>query len=259
MHIYVLLKRTFDPEEDIIIDDGGEILDDGVEYIINPYDEYAIEEAIKQREIHGGEVTVITVGPLECEGQLRTALAMGADRGVLIEAYDELPVGDAETTVQILEKYFTNEPVDLILAGNVSIDEGSGQLPPRLAAVLNIPYVTSIIGLDIDENHSVTIEKDVEGDVEIIETSIPLLVSCQQGLNEPRYPSLPGIMKAKRKPLDVISLDDLSMDQETLRPKTVTKEIFLLPEKDKGQILKGSVDEQVEQLMDLLKNKHKVI
>src|SRR5690625_4098419 len=209
MNIYVLLKKTFDTEEKINVADG-EIEDDGAEFIINPYDEYAVEEAINQRDTHGGEVTVVTVGDEDSEKQLRTALAMGADKAVLINTEDDLEEGDAFTTAKILEAYFEDKDADLILGGNVAIDEASGQVGPRVAERLGIPYVTTITDFNID-GENVTIEKDVEGDVEIVETSLPVLVTCQQGLNEPRYPSLPGIMKAKKKPLEELEIDDLDL------------------------------------------------
>ena len=257
MNIYVLLKRTFDTEDKIVIEDGA-IDDGGAEFIINPYDEYAVEEAIVQRDKHGGEVTVVTVGDEDAEKQLRTALAMGADKAVLINTEDDLEEGDQYTTAKILEAFFEDKEVDLILAGNVAIDEASGQVGPRLAEALDIPYVTTIVGLEIDGTN-VHIEKDVEGDVEKIETTLPLLVTCQQGLNEPRYPSLPGIMKAKKKPLDEIEIDDIDLDEEDVEAKTETVDIFLPPEKAAGRVLEGEVDDQVKELVDLLKNEAKVL
>ncbi|HLT55695.1 MAG TPA: electron transfer flavoprotein subunit beta/FixA family protein, partial [Bacillota bacterium] len=228
------------------------------EYIINPYDEYAIEEAIKQRDEHGGEVTVVTIGDEDSEKQLRTALAMGADKAVLINTEDDLEDGDQYTTAKILEAFFEDKEPDLILAGNVAIDEASGQVGPRVADLLGIPYVTTITGLKIDGD-KVTIEKDVEGDVEIIETTLPLLVTCQQGLNEPRYPSLPGIMKAKKKPLEELELDDLDLDEDDVEAKTETVEVFLPPEKQAGRILEGELKEQVKELVALLKDEAKVL
>lgn len=257
MNIFVLMKKTFDTEDKIVISDG-EIEDDGAEYIINPYDEYAIEEAIVQRDTHGGEVTVVTVGDEESEKQLRTALAMGADKAVLINVEDDLEEGDAYSTAKILEAFLEEEEPDLILAGNVAIDEASGQVGPRLAELLDIPYVTTIVDLEIDGD-TVYIEKDVEGDIEKIETSLPLLVTCQQGLNEPRYPSLPGIMKAKKKPLDEFELDDLDLDEEDVEAKTETVDVFLPPEKQAGKRLEGEVDDQVKELVNVLKNEAKVL
>ncbi len=257
MNIYVLLKKTFDTEEKINLHDGR-IDDDGAEFIINPYDEYAVEEAIKQRDEHGGEVTVVTIGDEDSEKQLRTALAMGADKAVLINTEEDLEDGDQYTTAKILEAYFEDKEVDLILAGNVAIDEASGQVGPRLAEALGIPYVTTITNLTID-GEDVSIEKDVEGDVERIETTLPLLVTCQQGLNEPRYPSLPGIMKAKKKPLEELELDDLDLDEDDVEPKTKTIEVFLPPAKEAGRVLEGDVQDQVKELVSLLKNEKKVL
>ncbi|SET43676.1 electron transfer flavoprotein beta subunit [Oceanobacillus limi] len=257
MNIYVLLKKTFDTEEKIVVS-NGQIEDDGAEFIINPYDEYAVEEAIKQRDEHGGEVTVITIGDEESEKQLRTALAMGADKAVLINTEEDLEEGDQFTTVKILEAFFEDKEVDLILAGNVAIDEASGQVGPRLAERLDIPYVTTITSLEIDGD-TVKIDKDVEGDVEKVETTLPVLVTCQQGLNEPRYPSLPGIMKAKKKPLEELEIDDLDLDEDELEPKTETVDIFLPPEKEAGRVLEGEIDDQVKELVSLLKDEAKVL
>ncbi len=255
MNIYVLLKRTFDTEEKIVVSDG-QIEDEGAEYIINPYDEYAVEEAINQRDAHGGEVTVVTVGDEEAEKQLRTALAMGADKAVLINTEEDLEEGDQFTTAKVLEAYFDDKEADLILAGNVAIDEASGQVGPRLAESMGISCITTITALEID-GETAKIDKDVEGDVEKIETSLPLLATCQQGLNDPRYPSLPGIMKAKKKPLEELELDDLDLDEEDVEAKTETVDIFLPPEKEAGRILEGEVDEQVKELVSLLKDDKK--
>lgn len=197
MNIYVLMKRTFDTEEKITIA-NGKINEDGAEFIINPYDEYAIEEAIQVRDAQGGEVTVVSVGNEETEKQLRTALAMGADKAVLINIEDDVEDGDQFTTAKILAEYLKDKEADLILGGNVAIDGGSGQVGPRVAEQLGMPYVTTITKLEINGT-TATITRDVEGDSEVIETSLPVLVTAQQGLNEPRYPSLPGIMKAKKK------------------------------------------------------------
>ncbi|MGF2617313.1 electron transfer flavoprotein subunit beta/FixA family protein [Rossellomorea vietnamensis] len=257
MNIYVLMKRTFDTEEKISIS-NGQISEDGAEFIINPYDEYAIEEAIQVRDEHGGEITVVSVGGEEGEKQLRTALAMGADKAVLINIEDDVENGDQFTTAKILAEYLKDKEADLILAGNVAIDGGSGQVGPRVAEQLDIPYVTTITSLEINGG-TVTVVRDVEGDSETIETSLPLLVTAQQGLNEPRYPSLPGIMKAKKKPLDEIEIDDLDLEEEDVEAKTKTIEIFMPPEKEAGKILEGELDDQVKELVGLLHTQAKVV
>lgn len=257
MNIYVLMKRTFDTEEKIGIS-GGKINEEGAEFIINPYDEYAIEEAIQVRDANGGEVTVISVGTEEGEKQLRTALAMGADKAVLINTEDDVEEGDQYTTAKIISEYLKDKEVDLILAGNVAIDGGSGQVGPRVADALDIPYVTTITKLEIDGT-TATVTRDVEGDSEVIETSLPLLVTAQQGLNEPRYPSLPGIMKAKKKPLEELELDDLDLDEDDVEAKTKTIEIYLPPQKEAGRVLEGELADQVKELVQLLHSEAKVV
>ncbi|MEI5905572.1 electron transfer flavoprotein subunit beta/FixA family protein [Bacillus spongiae] len=257
MNIYVLLKRTFDTEEKIALSNGM-INEDGAEFIINPYDEYAVEEAITVRDEHGGDVTVVSVGSEEAEKQLRTALAMGADKAVLINIEDDIENGDQFTTSTILSQYLKEQEVDLIIAGNVAIDGGSGQVGPRVAEQLNIPYITTITELNIDGDN-VTVTRDVEGDSEVIETTLPLLVTAQQGLNEPRYPSLPGIMKAKKKPLDELEIDDLDLDEDDVEAKTKTIEIFLPPKKEAGKVLEGEISNQVQELVKLLHTEAKVI
>lgn len=257
MNIYVLLKRTFDTEEKITIS-GGKINEDGAEFIINPYDEYAVEEAIQVRDANGGEVTVISVGTEEAEKQLRTALAMGADKAVLINTEDDVENGDQFTTSKIIAEYLKDKDADLIIGGNVAIDGGSGQVGPRVAELLNIPYVTTITKLEINGT-SVTVTRDVEGDSEIIETSLPLLVTAQQGLNEPRYPSLPGIMKAKKKPLDNLELDDLDLEEDDVAAKTKTIEIYLPAKKEAGKVLSGELNDQVKELVHLLHTEAKVV
>ncbi|MDW0112953.1 electron transfer flavoprotein subunit beta/FixA family protein [Sporosarcina saromensis] len=257
MNIYALVKRTFDTEEKIAVS-NGKILEDGAEFIINPYDEYAIEEAIQLRDANGGEVTVVTIGNEEAEKQLRTALAMGADKAVLINTEVDLDEMDEFSAATILAEYLKDKDADLILAGNVAIDGGSGQVGPRVAELLGINYVTTITNIEVDGT-SVKIVRDVEGDSETIETSLPLLVTAQQGLNEPRYPSLPGIMKAKKKPLEELELDDLDLDEEDVEAKTETVEIFLPPQKAAGRVLEGDLSDQVKELVELLHKEAKVL
>ncbi|PLS16925.1 electron transfer flavoprotein subunit beta [Bacillus sp. M6-12] len=257
MNIYVLLKRTFDTEEKITLS-GGKINEDGAEFIINPYDEYAVEEAITVRDAQGGEVTVVTVGSEEAEKQLRTALAMGADKAVLINTEDDLENGDQFSTAKILAEYLKDKEADLIIAGNVAIDGGSGQVGPRVAELLDIPYITTITKLEID-GQNVSVVRDVEGDSEVIGASLPILVTAQQGLNEPRYPSLPGIMKAKKKPLEELELDDLDLEEDDVEAKTKTIEVYLPPKKEAGKVLSGDIPQQVSELVKLLHTEAKVI
>ncbi len=256
MNIYVLMKRTFDTEEKIVIADK-QIEQADAEFVINPYDEYAIEEALVLREAHGGEVTVVTVGEEEAGKELRMALAMGADKAVLIDS-EELEELDQRSTATLIAAFLKDKDFDIILGGNVAIDGGSGQVGPRVAQLLNIPQVTTIIDLEIT-NGKASIVRDVEGDEETLEVALPLLVTAQQGLNEPRYPSLPGIMKAKKKPLETLELDDLNLEEEDVAANTETLERFLPPEKQAGKQLEGEAAAQVKELVALLKSEAKVI
>ena len=257
MNIFVLLKRTFDTEEKIVLQNGA-ISEDGAEFIINPYDEYAVEEAITLREAHGGEVTVITVGNNDAEKELRTALAMGVDKAVLINVEDDVEELDEFSVSKLLATYLQDKEVDIIIGGNVAIDGGSGQVAPRVAELLDISYITTITKLEVNGT-TATIEKDVEGDLEIIEVSLPIVVTAQQGLNEPRYPSLAGIMKAKKKPLDEVELDDLDLEEDDVKAKTKTIEIFLPNAKTSGKVLSGEITDQVKELVGLLRNEAKVL
>lgn len=255
MNIYVLMKRTFDTEEKVEIKDNA-IKEDGVEFIINPYDEYAIEEAIRLRDEHGGEVTVVTVGPAEAEKELRTALAMGADKAILVE--DDGLNGDEHTIATILAALLKDKSCDLILGGNMSVDNGAGQVAVRVAELLDIPQVTTITKLTV-EGDKATAERDVEGDTEVVEVSLPALFTAQQGLNEPRYPSLPGIMKAKKKPLERLTPADLGLDEEALKAHTSVLNYQPPAARQAGRILEGDLDEQVKELVRLLREEAKVV
>lgn len=255
MNILVLLKETFDTAEQIEIQ-NGKIIEDQVKFIMNPYDEYAVEEAIKLKETHGGVVTVITVGPARAENALRTALAMGADKAILVD--DESLFGDEFTTSHVLAAVAKKEKYDMILAGYMAVDDGAAQVGPRLAELLDIPHISTITRLEIEGN-KVTVERDVEGDTEIIEASLPVLLTAQQGLNEPRYPSLPGIMKAKKKPLIRLTAADLSVNPEAMTAKTQVLDQYLPTQKKARKILTGELSSQVKELVELLRHETKVV
>lgn len=255
MNIVVVLKQTFDTEEKIVIQ-NGQISEDGVEFIINPYDEYAVEEAIKLKEEHGGEVTVVSVGPDRAESSLRTALAMGADKAVLVD--DEDLFGDEFSTAKVLAAVAKKIGFDIIIGGQMAVDSGAGQGGPRLAEELGINHVSTAVKLEIDGTN-VRVERDIEGDLEVVETSLPVLITAQQGLNEPRYPSLPGIMKAKKKPLDRLSADDLDLSPVDVAAKTEIVGQSLPAQKQAGRILTGELAAQASELVQLLRNEAKVI
>ncbi|WP_136605774.1 electron transfer flavoprotein subunit beta/FixA family protein [Paenibacillus dokdonensis] len=255
MNIFVLLKQTFDTEERIIIN-NGEISDDGVKYVMNPYDEYAVEEALLQRDQHGGTITVVGVGPDRTAEALRTALAMGADEAVLI-GNDGLTT-DEYTVSRLLAAYLGQQSYDLILGGNFSVDSGGGQVAVRLAQLLDIPHTSSITKLAINGQQAV-VDRDAEGDTETLEVSLPAVFTAQQGLNEPRYPSLPGIMKAKKKPFHRMSIGDLGLSDSDAAAKTKRISLSLPPKREAGRILQGDHAQQAAELVNLLRTEAKLI
>lgn len=255
MKILVLLKQTFDTEEKIVLS-NGKISENGVKYVINPYDEYAVEEAVAIKEKHGGEVTVVTIGPSRAEAALRTALAMGADKAIIVD--DESVFGDEYMISKVLGTIAKRDTYDLILGGYMAVDDGAAQVGPRLAEELGIAHISTITNMEVDGN-LVKVEKDVEGDIEIIEVSMPVLVTAQQGLNEPRYPSLPGIMKAKKKPIERLTADDLGLNIEEILSKTEVLEQYLPQQKTAGKILQGELPEQVSELIEALRFEAKVV
>ncbi|WP_123041994.1 electron transfer flavoprotein subunit beta/FixA family protein [Cohnella candidum] len=255
MNVYVIMKQTFDTEEKIVLQNGN-ISDDGVKFVINPYDEYAVEEAIRIKEQHGGSIVAVSVGPERTAEALRTALAMGADEAVLIA--DERIGTDEYAVSKVLAAYLGKQSFDVILGGNFSIDNGSGQVAVRLAHLLNIPHVSSITRLTLNGDRAEA-QRDAEGDTETVEISLPALFTAQQGLNEPRYPSLPGIMKAKKKPFQQLGLDDLGLSEADVAPKTARESLSLPPARQAGQLIKGAPQEQAAQLVQLLRNEAKVI
>ncbi len=250
MNIIVCLKQTFDTEARIELKDG-EIVTQGIKYIINPYDEFAVEEALRIKEAQGGEVTVVSVGEAQAREALRQALAMGADKAVLVES----PKADEFATAKVLAKAIEGMEYDLILGGHVAIDDGSSQVASRLAQELDLPQVNIVTKLEVRDGKA-ECTREIEGASEIVETLLPAVITCQKGINEPRYPSLKGIMQAKKKELKQVSLEELGVAAEK---KVETLEIFLPPKKEAGKIIEGEAAEAAKELVRLLKEEAKVI
>jgi electron transfer flavoprotein beta subunit len=248
LKIWVCLKQTFDTEEKIRLVDG-QVVEDQANWVINPYDEYALEEALKLREQFGGDVIVVSVGPERVETALRHALAMGADQAVIISGVE----GDEYVVSKALANYLQDKEIDIILTGNQSVDNGAGQVGVRLAEELKLPHVTSVVKLAV-EQEQVQLERDVEGDIYIMEGKLPLLITCQQGLNNPRYPSLPNIMKSKKKPIDTIQAEQLSgLDKEA---KTETVDRYLPPQRKACQFVNnGNLPDAANELVSILFDK----
>lgn len=256
MKILVCMKQTFDTEAKITLDGNGKIERKGVSLIMNPYDEFAVEEALRIKEKSDGEVTVISVGGQQTQDALRQALAMGADKAVLVDA-GEMEL-DEYSTATILAKVISGMEYDIILGGFRAIDDGSAQVAGRVAEILNIPVVNVVTKLEI-ENGKALATREIEGGSEVVEVVLPAVVTAQKGLNEPRYPSMKGIMKAKKKPMDKKSLADLGLEESQVAPK-IKAISFSLPEARKaGKVIPGEPAEAARELARLLREEAKVI
>lgn len=256
MNIFVVVKQTLDTEEKITLQ-NGQMNEDGVKFILNPYDEFAVEEALRLKESYGGEITVLAVGPVRTESALRHALAMGADHAVLAE--EEKPIDDDYIRSKIFASVIRKKgSFDIILGGYMTIDNGSTQIGPRLAEELDIPYITAVTKLDLQDKRVIA-ERDAEGDTEQVESSLPILITAQQGLNEPRYPSLPGMMKAKKKTIERYSLQDLGFTPDETSSKVEYVDLYLPAKKDEVILFEGETEEQVTQLITLLSDQLHVI
>ena len=256
MKYVVLLKQVYDTETKITLDANGTISNSGITLIMNPYDEYAVEEALRLKEKGEGEVTVVSAGGQQVQDALRQALAMGADKAVLVDS--EGADLDEYATAMILAKAIESIGFDVILGGFRAIDDGSAQVAGRVAEILNVPVVNVITKLEI-EGTQATATREIEGGSEVVEVSLPAVFTAQKGLNEPRYPSMKGIMKAKKKPMDKKTLADLGLDNDQIaaRVKPIS---FSLPEARKaGKVIPGEPGQAAAELAKLLREEAKVI
>jgi len=201
MNIVVCVSHVPDTTTKInVAGDQRNIDPAGVKFILNPYDEFAVEEALRLRDKHKGEITAISVGPDTAKEAIRQALAMGADKGVLVKG----DKSDSFAVAEMLANTIKPLNADLILLGKQSIDFDGAEIAPMLSELLDLPAATVVVGLEINGTQ-VKAEKEVEGGKETIELELPCIIAAQKGLNDPRYPSLPNIMKAKQKPIQEVS------------------------------------------------------
>lgn len=212
MNIVVCIKQVPDTETQIkIAGDGKSIATDDIKWVMNPYDEFGVEEALRIQKAKGGTVTVVGAGPKRVTESLRTALAMGADKAVLVED-DGLYGADPLAVAKILAAAVKPLNPDIVFLGMRAVDDDAGLVGPALAEFLDMPNLSVVTKVEVGEG-SVTVQRPVEGQTLVLEASLPAVISAQKGLNEPRYASLPGIMKAKKKPLEVKTLADLGLDK----------------------------------------------
>jgi len=250
MKIAVCIKRVPDSETRVKIAADGKSLDEaGVKFVLNPYDEFAVEEALRRKEKAGaGEVAVICLGPAAAQETIRTALAMGADRGVLLSV-DKIPADPLESA-KVLAAELKSTSWDLILFGRMAIDDYNTQVGTLVAELLDLPCVSAVSHLDIEGTKGVA-EREIEGGIEVVDFQLPAVLTTDKGLNEPRYPALKGIMAAKKKPLDI----------KPVQPGAGALEIAALtppPERKEGRIV-GEGAGAVGELVRLLREEAKVL
>ena len=249
MKILVPLKRVVDYNVKVRpLPDNTNVDLNNAKMSVNPFCEIALEEAVRIKEAgNAEEVIAVTVGKTEPQEQLRTALALGADRAILVESDSLL---EPLAISKVLSKLVEQEQPDLIILGKQAIDGDNNQTGQMLAAMLNYPQATSASEVSLDENN-VTVTREIDGGLQTLKLSKPAIVTTDLRLNEPRYASLPNIMKAKKKELNIMSIADLGVD---VNPRTELLSVELPPSRDAGIIV-----ESVEDLVDKLKNEAKVI
>jgi electron transfer flavoprotein beta subunit len=260
VEIVVLLKQVPATESLIrVADDGISIKTDDIKWVINPYDEFAVEEALQIKEAHGGSVTIISVGPEKTTEAIRTALAMGADKGILINDPAAAHC-DGLSTARILSAVLKETPFDLIIAGQRAVDDDNFQVGPAVAEFLGIPNISMVIKQKIIDS-KIRCHGTIDGGTVILEAPLPTLFTTQRGLNEPRYASLPGIMKAKKKPIDIKTLADIGLDADRIgKPLTRIVAMQTPPERKGGRMITAdSAQAKAVQLVRILHEEAKVI
>ncbi len=250
MKIAVCIKRVPDTETRVrIAGDGVSVDEAGVKFILNPYDEFAVEEALQRREKSGGgEVVVIALGPDAAQETIRSALAMGADRGVLLKA-DRVPA-DPLAVARALAAELKDGGYDLILFGKMAVDDHNHAAGPMVAEILGLPCVTAVSKLELDGARGVA-EREIEGGVEVVEFQLPAVLTAEKGLNTPRYPALKGIMAAKKKPIE-------TRPAALGEARLAVTGLALPPERQAGRVL-GEGPDAVPELVRLLRTEAKVL
>jgi electron transfer flavoprotein beta subunit len=260
LNIFVFVKRVPDTESKIKINhETNSVVEEGLNFVVSPYDEYAVEEALRIKEAKGGQVTVFSVGSEETKTVLKKCLAMGADEAVLIkddtgETYDALRT--AKIIAQVLKKKHTG--FELLLFGKQSVGADNSQVPSMVAALLDLPQVNVVTKLEIEGN-SGTAHREIEGALEKVSFPLPAVISAQKGLNEPRYETLKGIMAAKRKEIPVVTLQELELQPEELDPGLELVKMESPPSRQGGQIIEDEPDTAARKLVEFLRQDAKVI
>lgn len=243
MKFIATVKRTPQRDTKMRLTGDGALVLDQVQYEVNPFDELAVEEALRLREKHQGEVVALTVGPAALSEQLQTALAMGADRAIRVDAADPL---DALQTAHALAHAVRKEAPDLVLMGKLAIDAENGQVPLMLAELLDWPHASFASQIEVAaDGKSAKVTCEVDGGLEFVSVDLPAVITTDLRLNEPRYASLPGILKAKKKPQDIIPLAEVA-DLPATGSRVAAYRA--LPARQKGEMV-ASAEELAQKLM----------
>jgi electron transfer flavoprotein beta subunit len=261
MKIVVCVKQVPDTETRVKVAASGNAVSeaDVASWIVSPYDEFAIEEALRIKEARGGgEVVLVSVGPERAQAALRTGLAMGADSAVHVKDA-ALDGADTLATARALAAAVkTLAPFDLVLCGQQGVGGDNSQIPGMLAELLDLPQVTVAVKLEVQDGKAV-VEREIDGGRETWETPLPAVVSAQKGLNEPRYASLKGIMAAKKKPVQALDAAALGLDAAALAPKVTVTALELPPPRPPVKMIEGDPEMQAKELVRLLHEEAKVI
>ena len=265
MEILVCLKQVPDTEAEIRpTADQTDINLEGIKFVVNVYDEYAVEEALRIKEQLGeGTVTIVSLGPDRAAESIRTALAMGADKAVHLNDPSFLG-GDACSTAKALSKAIAGMEYDLIMCGLRAIDDDLFQVGSILAELLGLPSVTGVLKMELSgDKKKATVHRQVEGGIEVLNVSLPAVLGATKGLNEPRYPSLPGIMKAKKKELKEVKLADVGLSENEVGKQGALTQVVkfsLPPVRQVGKVVDGETpEEKAAQLAKLLREEAKVV
>ncbi len=261
MNCIVCMKQVPDTEAKIRISgDGKTIEESDVNFIVNPFDEFAVEEALKIKESKGGEVVLITAGKERATAALRTCLAMGADRAVLIKD-DALERSDSLTIARALASVIETMQYDIILFGKMGVGTDNGQIGPMVAELLSLPHIGVVVKLEVMDG-KVKAHREIEGASEVVEAALPVIITAQKGLNEPRYASLKGIMMAKKKEIAIKSLSDVGLKAEEVGEsgtKIRCVEMTLPPARVGGKLIDGEPHDAAKELARLLREEAKII
>lgn len=256
MKFYVCIKQVPDVNAPIQIKEGN-LIQDTSRMVLNAYDASAVEEALVLTEKHEGEVEVVLVGPDKAAETIRKALAMGADKATHIKANGDENY-DSATYAKILSAFFKDKEYGVISCGKQSQDTDAGLAGSMIAEHLDLPYTTNAVGLEIEDDKLV-VKRQGDAGQEMIELPTPCLVSCSNDMNEPRIPSLKGIMQSKRKPVETIELSELPIDVESLQPKTKVTGYMEKPERQAGKKFEGEPDEIAKEVAQLLDTEANVV